>query len=97
MTISAPRVDQSSSRATGAQDAALLTNCHNDAIGVVTRSEALVRRGTNDLDLPTTASDSTVVAQKNWFGAYEFFLLAPDGSGVELEPTNRFLSCSRER
>lgn len=97
MAIGGPSVQQSSKRATGDQEAVLLGDCFGSPIGVVTQSEALIRKGARaDLSLPSSSAKSVVVAEKGWFGGYQFHLVAADGTRIELEPTSRFLSCSQE-
>ncbi len=98
MPIGAPSVQSSTDLATGDSDAVLLADCLGSAQGIVTRSEVLIRKHARDgdLDLPPTSGSSVVVAEKGWLGTYRFRLLTPDGATIELEPTNRFLSCNRE-
>ena len=98
MAIGGPSIQASTELATGDNDAVLLGDCLGDPIGVVTRSETLIRKGavSEDLVLPSTSGSSVVVAEKGWFGSYHFELVGSEGGSIELEPTNRFLSCNRE-
>ena len=98
MAIGGPSIQANTQLATGDNDAVLLGDCLGDPIGVVTRSETLIRKGAvrEDLVLPSTSGSSVVVAEKGWFGSYRFELVGSDGRSIEMEPTNRFLACNRE-